>query len=129
MAITPGFGYTITIYDNSGKNILVDTNVLTTTCTVTETGLMQQSANLYTYTGEGKFLGFSKSKNQSIPQYPVGSSITLGTITTLYVVETLPIKYKVKYKGSELATLNEGNKVTIKCQDKIMLGDVVIERI
>ena len=130
-----GLGYSITIKDNSGAAIITVATSTEQNVTVTEDGLVTAIAEnlLYSYKGNGgtgQFLGFATTANATIPDYIIGSSITLSAARiTLYVVEMFAAKYKVKYKNIDLATLEEGKKLTIKCKEKIMLGDVVIERI
>lgn len=80
---------TLTIYSNDGKTVLLydsgDTSM--SECQIISTGFTSHTD--YTYTGDKKFLGLSRTPNTTTPDYPVGSTFTLGQSVdeVFYIVE------------------------------------------
>lgn len=91
------------IYSNDGSTRLYYNGEIAsgTSYIVNETGLMDRAdTQVYTYTGNKKFIGFADVANATVPTYAIGDStpsIVMLDILNLYIVEeepTPPIKIK-----------------------------------
>ena len=97
---------------------------------VNETGLMDRAdAQVYTYTGNKKFIGFTTTANATEPEYAIGDStpsIAAADLLTLYIVEEGIIDVpRIIYNGEVIAELSD-KEITITCAGKKMLSDIVI---
>lgn len=96
---------------------------------VIETGLIETgSGDIFTYSGEKKFIGFASSANATSPTYPIGSTITLsGSDISLYIVEEeKEPKVTISYNENVIASLGAGQSATLQCNGKKMVGDVKV---
>ena len=117
------------VFSNDGSTTLFTTaNTVNgdTIITVTETGLTI-GTETYTYSGTKKFVGVSFSENSTSPELAIGESFD-GNTAYAYIVEAEPTTsgVTVKYNGSVVATIPNGNTATLPIADKKMKTDIVI---
>lgn len=96
---------------------------------VIETGLIETgSGNIFTYSGEKKFIGFASSANATSPTYPIGSTITLsGSDILLYIVEEdKEPKVTITYNENVIASLGAGQTATLQCNGKKMIDNIIV---
>lgn len=129
----PTGSYNVQIHSNDGTELLYAGFVNYQYYSVFENGIgdSRELEWAWTYNGDDVFLGFATTENATTPTLVNGSTGTLSKISHFYIVTSpAPETYKpikVKYGDSELATLN-GEKLTVKCGGKVMLGNIVIEK-
>lgn len=127
----PWYVCQLTIKSNDGNITLLNnqdagTGVEPSTLQVKETGCIWGAVD-WEYSGNKTFLGFATTPNKSTPDYGIGTSVDLNNGNTLYIVEKEEAKgINITYNGTT-TTLQEGQTATIKCGEKIMLSDLVIE--
>lgn len=80
--------YYVNIYSNDGQQLLVSDNFDTNSFIVNKTGLMTSTGvQVYTYSGENVFNGFSSSAYGQIPDYTIGQGIELTNNLIIYEVD------------------------------------------
>ena len=128
------------IYSNDGKTELYFNGGYGggTSFVVNETGLMDRAdTQLYTYSGNKKFIGFADVANAIVPTYAIGDftpTLPPADYLTLYIVEEEPTTpsgktYEVLYNDEVVATVAPGEKVVIHCAGDIMEYNLVVRPI
>jgi hypothetical protein len=128
------------IYSNDGETLLFSIQPSgDSTATVTSTGVeIAKTDGSYTYTpytyeGDKIFAGLATEANATEAVYKVGDTFTIpspGNIK-LYIVEGTSSGGEsggatITYNGKEIATITDGQTATIPCEDRKMVGDIVI---
>ena len=110
------------IYSNDGSTVLFTSSQQYTpdgsaNATVTETGVTFPS-EIYTYSGNKKFLGISSSANATTPTYAIGDTFILGATSSLYIVEEETKEYTLRIDGVEVTDYDNVvvNGVSYKCK-------------
>ena len=120
------------IYSNDGSTSLYYNGEATSGASyiVNKTGLMDRAdRQVYTYTGDKKFIGFATTANATEPTYAIGdstSSIVAADFLNLYIVEEeIADVPRIIYNNTVIAELSD-KEITITCAGKKMLSDIVI---
>lgn len=124
------------IYSNDGSTSLFYDSAATpgTSYVVNETGLMNRAdTQVYTYTGNKKFIGFADVANATVPTYAIGdftSTVPVADYLTLYIVEEeekpSSNKYEVLYNDEVIGIVAPGEKLVIHCAGDTMEYNLVV---
>ena len=130
------YGY-LKVYSNDGSSLKKTISIPigdTVTFTVKSGGFSGNGGGYYysyTYSGNKTFLGIATSANATTPTYAVGNTFSWTSSSSgkkVYIVEedTQTSSVKITYDGEVIATVTNGQTVTLSCAGKLMQSDIVV---